>query len=1638
MSEQAQEKLFKFLQQSDVRAGLRNDKIVLGGNVNGLTDNVKAYLKENFSLLCDSARNIQKQYDYGWTQYLSDVVNLTDVTQSGSLNKKLQLSSTTASNQQSISASINTRRALSEIENVLRAAWAIVLHRYTSNAQISFITAEPVPTHDHSSQSVLNPIIDCFDISAESNFQHLQERAARNRFNAQGKGFPSQKLLEKTILLNSANPSLLVIDNIDAFEQLSVFFDETAQHFVYAINIEKKSEAISLNLRFDPTRATPDAAQRILSYYVSIISVFLNENYIDSLISQHDFLSESDKQLLLQNWGGANIHLPEGLCVVHLFEQQVSKTPDAICLEEGINRLTYAEVNCRINKFLESMLQLGVQVGQPIGVHMSKSVDLVVACLAIMKAGCAYLPLDKSVPRERIQNICQNAQIKFVLVDTWEGRDLFQSLELSNSLQVLSATELGEVVNNNLRKKLPIMCEHEHVAYIIYTSGSTGAPKGVAVSHKALASFLLHCKKTYRAEDLLSVLFSTRICFDLSIFELFAAFLFGGKLVIVEDILELVDKKEQFDVSFVGSVPSVMAQLLDIGDLPPSVCTLNLGGEPLRRSLVERVFNQSFVSRLHNVYGPTESTVFSTTSLLLGPTDSEPVIGKPVANTQALILDPYGNLAPVGVVGELYLAGLNTANGYVNAEQLTAEKFKKDSKYFDNKTMYCTGDFVRWNDTGELEFIGRKDQQIKLRGFRIEIDEIEVVLNAVPGVLDGAVILYKDEIKGDFLAAYVTVDKFDGSDVITVNAILDSLRVKLPDYMVPKHCIVLDRMPNTASGKIDRKNLAARNISDIISGFRISPVTELQKNICKAFENTLGIKDIGIESDFFALGGHSLLIGKLVRKIFSYTKINIPLRGIFDNSRVDQLEIYLQKIATAQACDDIKSSINELSTEIINDAEASFSQQAYWYKNQLRGATAEYNLAYAFKISGELNESALIGAYDSLIRKHSALRTFLYEASGVIRQGVREYYDLPYIKIDMLSSDTLETTRIAARQFIESSANQPFDLNKDCPTRLVLVNIADKEQFLLLVVHHSAADGVAVKNILQDLEHYYRQGVGLAIQKNQSQICQFINYSVWQRKWIDSPEGIKSINYWQNKLQDVPILHCLPTDFLRPAKQNHSGLIWRTQIPADLTLQLKSLLSTYGASLFMGMQSAFAWLLARSAGQDDIIMGTPSAGRDAEVLETAVGNFMNTVILRNRIPRECCFSELLNQTKSMVLSSFDHQPVPIELLNARLSRIRDDSFNSLYQIWFVMQNQEHEILSFADLAIEGLVQDYTQKKYVHFDLSLSVSEVNGNLELYWGYKDSLFKESTIVYLSDCYKKILEYVVKNPEEKIPESIIAFNSVANSSLANGIRVNLNQINEYLLQEFDWQTTHFEGMSVCILNEQLCVSLINPGNDSETLLQKLCHKINTTFPDYLQDIYLLSSSEEIPMIDICNIIRDSGCLDWQTIKQSKRLSGLWHVHPKDIALYVSAILLFVGRSCFSKFEITSDELNKIYVCESKTGVIKTSFVKRKIELDENESLMALNNMISNFIGLKAPSKIYIKNDNDSVIGFTISDSSIEIFIVGDELSTISNMEFKSEITELVYLIENTAYIKIKDVAKYTKQNSDILVSELKSRFG
>ncbi|MCY9369690.1 lichenysin non-ribosomal peptide synthetase LicA [Bacillus haynesii] len=1049
-------------------------------------------------------------------------------------------------------------------------------------------------------------------------------------------------------------------------------------------------------------------------------------------IAELEIVPAFEKERLLKRASSQTIAYNKNMTLHGLFEQKAADHPEKTAVVYEGQKLSYRELNEQSNRLASALRRRGIGPDAPAAIVMERSERVLTAMLGVLKAGGAYVPIDPAFPEERIRFMLEDSKAKAVITDSGLTFETAETVRFSEALS--ESRENGNPSS---------AAGAGHLAYIIYTSGTTGRPKGVMIEHRQVHHLVRGLQQdigTYDQDDLKLALLAP-FHFDASVQQIFTSLLLGQTLYIVPKktvsdgrALSAYYRRHQIDVT--DCTPAHLQLLTAADDLSGvKLRHMLVGGEALSRIATERLLQlfaetAESVPAVTNVYGPTETCVDASSFTMTNRTDLQydtayVPIGRPIGNNRFYILDENGALLPDGVEGELYIAGDGVGRGYLNLPDMTADKFLEDP-FVPGGLMYRTGDAARWLPDGTVDFIGRKDDQVKIRGYRIELGEIESVLQGAPAV-GKAVVLTRHATGGSLeVCAYVVPKQ---GEKIHLQVLREHLSKHLPDYMIPSCFVELDEIPLTASGKVDRKALLRHEVSVSGTAEYAAPRNEYEEKMVGIWQEVLGAEQVGIHDQFFDLGGHSLKAMTMLAKIHKAFGVEVPLQILFEKPTVAALSDFVSE------AEKDGFTVIEPAPES-DDYPLSLAQQRIYIVSQLEGAGVGYNMPAAAMLEGTLDLQRLEAAFQKLIDRHEALRTSFTVVNGEPRQIIHQTVQFRIEKVEAEDKPVEQMAKSFVRR---------FDLAKAPLMRAGLVRLADGRHLLLFDMHHLVSDGVSISIILNELAALYKG------EELPEPHLHYKDYAFWQR--TQAQKGFqKEEAYWQNVFAgELPVLQ-LMTDEPRPPVQSFEGDRVSAVLPKDVKEKLAVLAEQNGATLYMVMLSAYNMLLAKYSGQEDVIVGTPAAGRRHSDLEGIIGMFVNTLAIRSKVDPGSTFADFLHDIKKTVIDAFEHQDYPFERLAEKFGASRDLSRHPIFDTMFILQNAWEDIPLLGDLHLSIYETNFNIAK---FDLTLQAKEEQGELILDLDYSTKLFKKDTAERILKAYLNLLEDMTADPLRRIGE-------------------------------------------------------------------------------------------------------------------------------------------------------------------------------------------------------------------------------------------------------------------------------------------
>ncbi|UZW58371.1 non-ribosomal peptide synthetase [Lysobacter enzymogenes] len=1248
----------------------------------------------------------------------------------------------------------NRERGVTSFMTLL-AAFQCLLHRYTGLDDI--LIGTPVSGRSHID---VEPLIGFFantlvlrgDVSDDPSFAALLARARESTLEGHAHGeIPFEMLVQEL------QPERH-LDHTPLFQVMLVVQGEAGEaqlpelsvrplpmaasqvKFDLTLVVAESGQGLSGHWEYDPARIDGATVARMGAHLATLLECAMASP--DTPVSRLPMLSPQELRQATAQSNGTAAAWPE-VCLHELVQAQAARTPDAIALIDGARRISYRELNRSANRLARRLRARGVGPDSVVGVVLHRSAQMVVALLGVLKAGGAYLPLDPEYPPERLAMMVEDARPGVLL-----SQDGLRGLSERLGGYVVYADAEDRDDAPHADADFDSGAGIGNLAYLLYTSGSTGRPKGVAVEHRSASAFVHWACARFSAEQLAGVLASTSICFDLSVFELFVPLASGGCVVLARDALELATLEAADAVTLINTVPSALSELLRLGAIGERVCAINLAGEPLLNALAQRAYAQPGVRQVMNLYGPSEDTTYSTCVVVERGATWAPTIGRPISNTQAYILDRAMQPAPPGVTGELFLGGAGLARGYLRRPGLTAERFVPDAlSGIAGARLYRTGDLARLREDGEIEFLGRADRQIKLRGFRIELAEIEAALAAHPQVRDAAAIVRENAAGEASIVACFVARQGSAATAADLRA---RLKQQLPHYMVPSAFLAIEALPLSPNGKIDRAALATLAAADTAPpADAVAPRNPLEQAVADIWAAVLGVERVGVHDDFFDLGGHSLVATQVASRISESFQIELPLRAVFEAPTVEELARRIQALVGSGARQRAQPIPRQPRGAPLS---LSFAQQRLWFLSQFEGADQAYRIAGGVRLTGALDRAALRRALDEIANRHDALRTTFAQTDGRPVQVVAD----PGAGFAFEHSDLRSAADPAAalRELALHEAAAPFDLQRGPLARARLAQLGDNDHALLLTMHHIVSDGWSMGVLVNELGALYRSFRDAQPPALPELPIQYADYAAWQRQWLSSEVLAQQAQYWRDTLAGAPALLELPTDRPRPAEQDYAGDALEVSLDPELASRLRTLARRHGTTLYAVLLAGWAALLARLSGQDDVVVGAPVANRTRTEIEPLIGFCANTVALRLDLGGAPNVAELLRRVAAATLEAQQHQDIPFEQVVELAQPTRSLAHAPLFQVMFAWQNAP---AGRADLPELGIAPIATPRVASIFDLTLSLRDSGAGIVGALEYATSLFDRSTVERYLGYWRTLLQALSEDdaaPARRLP--------------------------------------------------------------------------------------------------------------------------------------------------------------------------------------------------------------------------------------------------------------------------------------------
>src|SRR5581483_8742511 len=1068
-------------------------------------------------------------------------------------------------------------------------------------------------------------------------------------------------------------------------------------------------------------------------------------------------LIDSEPHQMHPHWNATQVASRRERYVHQLTASQAERMPEAIAAVFEGHHITCKELNCRANQLAQYVQAQGAGVEQPVAVYMERSLEMLIGLLALLKAGMSYVPLDPSTPKERLAFICSETQTPFVLTQ----RRLLPGLP---ELQVpaIALDAWWEETALESEQAPPDGVAGPNLAYVIYTSGSTGQPKGALITHEGLLNLVLWYQRTASLTRQDRTALTAGLAFDAAAYEIWTSLACGTTLCLPNEESRVLPFKLQdwlieraITCCFVAT--PIAEELLQL-DWPNAarvaLRTLYTGGDRLHHYPSASL---SFV--LGNLYGPSENTVITSYIHLEAGTQIHPAppIGKPIDNVQVYVLDDALQPVAPGAAGELYIGGIGLARGYLHRPDLTAERFLPHPFSCEpGARLYRSGDLVRTLPDGNLDFLGRSDQQVKLRGYRIELGEIEITLTAHPAVQEAVVVLREERSGEKRLVAYIVPTRellaASTNEQDAASLLRSQLRLflgqRLPEYMLPTHFVLLEHLPLTANGKVDRQALPTDDLSQmVVPDLLVETRTPAEETLTRIWSQLLGVERVGTNDNFFELGGHSLLATQMIGRLRQTWQVEMSLRSLFEAPTIAELAAVIEEQVQHQRQQPPTPALLSLHDD--QPLSLSFAQQRLWFLDQLEPDNPFYNISMAISIQGGLQVNLLERCLSEIIRRHEVLRTSFAVFDG--RPGLVVAPPLavtiPLIDLSALPGKREREELVKVLEIQEGRL--PFQLTESPLLRARLLRLNKEAHLVLLSMHHIVSDDWSIEIFFRELSLLYDAFSHGQPSPLPALSLQYADYAAWQRNWLQGQRFEDQVTYWRHQLQDLPLLQ-LPSDHPHPVAQSHHGATFQFALNAEVTEELRGVCQREKVTLFMGLLAAFQALLSRYSGQQDLAVGSPIANRSRAEVKDLIGFFANTLVFRSTLTNTMTFTDLLAQVRQTALDAYTHQDVPFEKLVEELQPERNLIRQPLFQAAFALLNDPIKTLRAADLSLSLLDIDNRTAK---FDLILFMRDEREQLVGSFEYNADIFEAPTIERLVGHFQVLLREATTHPDRPL---------------------------------------------------------------------------------------------------------------------------------------------------------------------------------------------------------------------------------------------------------------------------------------------
>jgi amino acid adenylation domain-containing protein len=1240
---------------------------------------------------------------------------------------------------------------------VLMTALKTLIYRYTGQTDI--IVGTPVAGREHSDLEdqigfYVNTLALRTRFEDTDTFRELLLKVKTNTIQGfEHQMYPFDKVIEDLNVARDMNRNplfdiMLAFQNTNdekemfricpelTFEEVSVSQDSSK--FDLTLEVYERNNQLHLAFEYNTNLFKSERIKRLTGHFENIIKSIVSDLTIP--IAQIEYLNQGEV-LAWKKLNDTKRDYPKDRTVADLFDARAMVNPDKIAVIFEGKSITYRQLRVRSNQLANYLLTQGVEPESFVGVCMSRSVEMIIAILGVLKAGAAYVPIDVSYPQERIAHILNDSGLKFIITDG-------SGFALDNEeVSVLSLKTIAELLKVQSVSSPVNELDANSLAYLMYTSGSTGRPKGSMISHQNIVSLVKSTNYVNLNAD--DVLLSTGSpSFDAVTFEYWGLLLNGGTLVLCNqdellnnDSLKNLIRSHQTTKMWmtVGWFNQIIE--LDI-EVFEGIKWVIFGGDRISPKHINIIKNRYPDLAVVHAYGPTENTTFSTTHLIRETNLIDIPIGKPLSNRTTYIVDKFGKLCPYGVIGELWVGGDGLGRGYYNQPELNAEKFI-NNPFEIGKKIYKTGDLVLLNDDNTISFVGRADNQVKIRGFRVELGEIEVVLQNCPNVVQGVVGVQIDTNSNKKVVAYVVAE--DGFDKAKT---LSELKEKLPEYMIPSAIMVLEQMPLNANGKIDRKNLPFIEEATLINDF-VEPTTKTERHLVNIWQKFLTVQTIGIEDNFFELGGHSLLATRIIHTIQVEMNKKIGLSIFFKNPTIKALGAVLEQIKDEKI----------IAIPLVTQAEyydLSRSQSRLWLMNQMGGSQSAYNIAVSLEIVGNLDIKALEKAFLNTIERHEILRTVFVEIDGLPYQKISTMeecnFGLPVFEVSQ-EADIEEF----ARNILQEEEQFVFELDQMPLIRFNLLTNGNRH-FLSLNIHHIIGDGWSMQMLSQEVMASYYQIKGINHETFEPLRIQYKDFAAWQNTQLVNGDLESEETFWMSQFDKLSESAELPIDNPRSKVRQYESNAVSLEIQQNHVALMDKLIIEKGLSKFMILQGFIKILLRKYVSDNNIVIGTPVAGRSHPELANQLGCYVNLLALKSEVKLEDSFEEVLVKIQTSTLRSFENQQYPFDLLIEKLNRVRNLSRNPLFDVTIAYNESiNKEETNQAELIFKELPQTQTEG-FNKYDLSFEFEQLEDKMNVKIIYNTSLFFDEKIEQMKEDFTGLIQQLLENPDKPISTFVV----------------------------------------------------------------------------------------------------------------------------------------------------------------------------------------------------------------------------------------------------------------------------------------